>query len=126
MLIWTNNPEEHAKKELEWEIAQWTMRVKWGMFKLRGNSLRFPFLMVVEEPYLAALSNSKRIENTVFVKSLYAFMFEQKGVTEDAMELCIAIAIVRVDVALQKLYAKLEPTPKEPVFEFPANMRFTI
>jgi hypothetical protein len=126
MLIWTNNPEEQERKELDWEIAQWEFKVKHGLFKLRGSALRFPFLTVVEEPYIAALSKSKRIDNTVFVKSLYAFMFEQKGVTEDAMELCIAIAIVRVDIALQKLYAKLEPTPREPVFEFPANMRFTI
>jgi hypothetical protein len=109
-------------EEIRYRLEQLEFNLKYGFFTLRGNAIQLAMLLIIEHRKLAELTNEERMGNRVFVKDIYAWYFKQKGVNDDSIAVCQALAMVRVEKKLQAFYNRLERKPQQIEFDYPTNI----
>jgi hypothetical protein len=87
-----------------WLHDQLDFQLKYGFKSLKGYAINQGPIQIVELPEIANLIGEERIQDRVYVKSLYAWVYKNKGINEDSHE------IVR-ELAMLRIFHKLNPIP---------------
>ena len=88
--------ENSLSDKAQWLHDQLTFQLQYGFKDLRGYAINQGPIKIIEYPELAKLTGGKRIENRVYVNSLYAWVYMNKGINEDSHEIVKMLAMIRI------------------------------